>query len=142
MKEQIVEGCVIMFKRLLKTIGVFLALTIVDCQRGPEFHIIHFAQDTQIVEADSALLYENMETLEENGDVDVELAGYTDTVGPYSFNLELSQARADTIKSWLVQHGVNSTRLTTVGYGEANSIGDNRTAEGRALNNRVEFIHK
>ena len=125
---------------ILNSVCLVCILMLACCHEEPEFHIIHFAQDTEIVETDSALLYENLETLEENNDVDVELAGYTDTIGSDSTNLVLSQARGDTIKSWLVRHGITSSRLTAIGYGESNPIGDNRTAEGRALNNRVEFI--
>ena len=117
-----------------------VSIFMLACVEEPEFHTIHFSQDTEIVEADSALLYENLEILEENEGIDIELAGYTDTIGSDSTNLVLSQARADTIESWLVRHGITSSRLTAIGYGESNPIGDNRTAEGRALNNRVEFI--
>ena len=116
-------------------------ILLIACDETPEFHIIHFSHGTtEVVEADSALLYENLETLQDNTNVDVELAGYTDTIGSDSENMVLSQARADTIKSWLVQQGIASSRLTAVGYGESNPIGDNRTTEGRRLNNRVEFV--
>ena len=61
----------------------------------PEFNIIHFAGYTEIAEEDSVLLYENLQIIQDNPDIDVELDGYTDTVGPDSFNLVKSQARAD-----------------------------------------------
>jgi OOP family OmpA-OmpF porin len=119
---------------------ILVLVLLIACDKTPEFHIIHFSHGTtEIVEADSALLYENLETLQDNTNVDVELAGYTDTIGSDSENMVLSQARADIIKSWLVQHGIASSRLTAVGYGESSPIGDTRTTEGRALNNRVEF---
>jgi hypothetical protein len=58
------------------------------------------------------------------------------------YNLAGSQIRADTIKSWLVQQGIDSLRLIAIGYGEANPIADNRTTEGRAQNNLVGFIER
>jgi len=112
------------------------------CQHVLEFNAIHFVGYTEIAEEDSMLLYENLQIIQDNPDIDVELDGYTDTVGLDSFNLVKSQARADTIKSWLVRKGIDSSRLIAIGYGEANPVADNYTAEGRALNNRVEFVKR
>ena len=47
--------------------------------------------------------------------------------------------RANSVRSYLVSHGVDASRLTTVGYGESRPISDNATREGRALNRRVEL---
>jgi outer membrane protein OmpA-like peptidoglycan-associated protein len=113
-----------------------------QCQHNLEFNVIHFTGYTEIAPEDSVLLSDNLQLLQDNPNINVELNGYTDSIDPDSWNLIKSQARADTIKSWLVINGISSLRITAIGHGENNPVGDNRTAEGRALNNRVEFIVK
>jgi len=127
----------------LKKLGfLFIALSFMTCQDGLDLHTIRFVGYTEIAKEDSVLLYENLQLIQDNPDIDVELDGYTDTVGSDSLNLVKSQARADTIKSWLIRKGIASTRLIAIGYGEASPVADNRTVEGRALNNRVEFLKR
>jgi outer membrane protein OmpA-like peptidoglycan-associated protein len=69
----------------------------------------------------------------------VTIAGYTDNVGSPASNLMLSKQRADRVRSELIAMGVDGSRLTAEGYGEANPIGDNRTAAGRAMNRRISM---
>ncbi|WP_095148064.1 OmpA family protein [Pseudomonas sp. Irchel s3a18] len=64
--------------------------------------------------------------------------GHTDSVGPDAYNQKLSQRRADAVKQVLVQDGVEASRVSSVGYGESRPVADNSTAEGRAVNRRVE----
>lgn len=78
-------------------------------------------------------------TLAQNPDVAVEIRGYTDNTGSRARNVKLSQARADAVKSWLVKRGITPMRVTTKGYGPANPIATNATAEGKAKNRRIEF---
>ncbi|WP_411172351.1 OmpA family protein [Pseudomonas saxonica] len=66
------------------------------------------------------------------------VAGYTDSVGTDAYNLKLSQRRADAVRTALVNQGVASNRVDAVGHGKANPVATNATAEGRALNRRVE----
>jgi OmpA-OmpF porin, OOP family len=72
-------------------------------------------------------------------ELSVEVQGYTDSTGPAAYNLHLSQRRAAAVRSYLVSKGVSATALTAKGYGKANPIAGNDTAEGRALNRRVAF---
>lgn len=65
------------------------------------------------------------------------IEGYTDNQGSDESNLLLSQKRTDAVKSYLVGKGINESRITTVGYGEAFPIADNKTAIGREKNRRV-----
>lgn len=66
--------------------------------------------------------------------------GYTDAVGSEDYNLQLSQRRAEAVRMALVQRGIDPLRITTRGYGESYSVADNSSAEGRALNRRVEVV--
>lgn len=72
-------------------------------------------------------------------DLSVELAGHTDSSGDENYNLRLSQNRADAVRDYLIELGVNPDRLTAVGYGETQPIRRNNTEEGRERNRRVEF---
>ncbi len=69
----------------------------------------------------------------------LEVAGHTDAQGPDDYNLELSQARADAVVSYLRSQGVAASRLQASGYGETAPIADEASEQGRAQNRRVEF---
>jgi outer membrane protein OmpA-like peptidoglycan-associated protein len=68
--------------------------------------------------------------------------GYTDSQGNDAYNMTLSQNRAETVRSFLISHGIPSDRVTAVGFGPASPVADNASAEGRANNRRVEIIVK
>jgi outer membrane protein OmpA-like peptidoglycan-associated protein len=70
----------------------------------------------------------------------VEIDGYTDSVGMDSFNLDLSQRRADVVKSVLVNRGIDSSRIVSRGYGKDFSVASNAESAGRQLNRRVEIV--
>jgi outer membrane protein OmpA-like peptidoglycan-associated protein len=72
-------------------------------------------------------------------DVQVEVAGHTDSTGSEGHNLRLSQRRADAVRTFLIGQGVPGTRLQAKGYGESEPVDDNRTEAGRAKNRRVEL---
>ncbi|WP_373096299.1 OmpA family protein, partial [Zhongshania sp.] len=79
------------------------------------------------------------ETLVSSPGFDVELQGHTDSTGSDSYNMNLSQNRAKSVKSYLVGSGVEANRLTARGYGEEQPIASNDTKDGRAQNRRVEL---
>lgn len=85
------------------------------------------------------ILFHAVQVLLQNPDMKVEIQGYTDNIGPESYNVKLSERRAKTVKNYLVARGVAASRLTVKGYGSKNPIGDNKTATGRAMNRRIEF---
>ncbi len=66
--------------------------------------------------------------------------GHTDSQGSASFNQDLSQKRADAVRTYLVSHGIASDRITAQGFGPTRAIADNASAEGRANNRRVEIV--
>lgn len=72
-------------------------------------------------------------------DMNVEVAGHTDSKGSDSYNEKLSEGRAQAVKQYFVEHGVPSSQLTVKGYGEKDPIADNTTDAGRELNRRVEL---
>jgi len=69
----------------------------------------------------------------------LKLAGYTDNVGSVEANLKLSKDRAEAVKTYLAQQGVDPSKITAQGYGKANPIASNKTDKGRQINRRVEF---
>ncbi len=77
--------------------------------------------------------------IKDNPNAKVEIAGYTDSVGSDANNLKLSQARAKAVYTYLVGKGCSGKNLSYKGYGEADPVADNATAEGRAANRRVEL---
>lgn len=81
---------------------------------------------------------ENM--LKQNENLKVEISGHTDNVSSASFNLKLSQRRANAVKDFLVSKGIDTRRITAVGYGEERPLASNDDEkDGRELNRRVEF---
>lgn len=74
-----------------------------------------------------------------NCDTRIEIAGHTDSRGDASVNLKLSQRRAEAVRKYLVQSGVNLDWVEAIGYGETQPIADNATAAGRKTNRRIEF---
>ena len=69
----------------------------------------------------------------------VTVTGYTDSIGSAEFTQKLSESRAKSVRDYIVQHGIDASRVDAVGMGELNPIATNDTEEGRALNRRVEF---
>jgi outer membrane protein OmpA-like peptidoglycan-associated protein len=77
--------------------------------------------------------------LKQNPGINVEIAGHTDSVGTESYNKKLSQDRADAVRQYLTQGGIEARRMKSIGYGESQPVADNGTEEGRARNRRVEM---
>ena len=70
----------------------------------------------------------------------VQVIGHTDNTGSAAYNQDLSERRAQSVRSVLTQSGVSSGRIQAIGRGEAQPIASNQTAEGRRQNRRVEII--
>jgi OOP family OmpA-OmpF porin len=86
-----------------------------------------------------AVLNRAARILEEYPELRVEIEGHTDSTGRASFNLRLSQARAERVRKYLIRQGVEPDRLVARGYGAERPIAPNNTRVGRAKNRRIEF---
>lgn len=93
-----------------------------------------------IRQEDFANLDHDVSTLKQWGDVKVEVAGHTDSIGSDEYNMGLSVRRADAVRSYLIDKGIAADRLIVKGYGESQPVADNSTDAGRAQNRRVELI--
>jgi outer membrane protein OmpA-like peptidoglycan-associated protein len=78
--------------------------------------------------------------LQNNPDVNILIEGHCDTSGDTSLNPALSQARADSVRDWLIDNGIKGTRLKAIGRSDTQPIADNSTPEGQAKNRRVELV--
>lgn len=93
---------------------------------------------TEVQERYFSDIRELAEFLKRFDDLQVEVEGHTDSIGPDGYNQNLSERRAKAVVDVLVnQHGIPSTRLKPVGYGESRPVASNDTKEGRAENRRV-----
>ena len=86
------------------------------------------------------LLDEVADVLKTRPAMEVRVEGHTDTRGSRANNMRLSQARADSVKAYLVGRDIDASRMVSVGFGPDQPIETNRTAAGRERNRRVEFM--
>jgi outer membrane protein OmpA-like peptidoglycan-associated protein len=102
---------------------------------------IKFKTDSaELLPESDGVLIEVRDTLDAHPGIRrVRVEGHTDAIGDPGYNRELSQRRAEAVSTWLVAHGVDKSRLQSVGVGEARPIDTNATEAGRHNNRRVEF---
>jgi OmpA-OmpF porin, OOP family len=72
-----------------------------------------------------------------NDTAPITIGGHTDGVGESNYNQNLSDQRAQAVRSYLITHGIGAERLTAIGYGKSQPMDSNSTEEGRAHNRRV-----
>jgi len=87
----------------------------------------------------AAILDRLVAFMKENSDKKANLSGHTDNVGTDAYNQALSERRVASVKDYVVGKGVDGGRISGQGFGESKPIADNKTAEGRAKNRRVEI---
>ena len=95
---------------------------------------IYFGFDSDVIHpASRRLLDHSVSILLRHPELQLEIAGYADTLGPERYNMGLSQLRAEAVRAYLEQAGVNPANLTVRGYGESNSatLAENRRVELR-----------
>jgi len=101
---------------------------------------VHFDFDKATLKPEAKpILDEAVQVLKNEGSVDIIVEGHTDSVGTDQYNLGLSRRRAETVRTYLVNHGIANSRITAEGMGESKPVASNDTADGRAQNRRVEL---
>lgn len=104
------------------------------------FANIQFEFNSAILKTDSYPLLDNATTiLKANPNLKFVLKGFASAEGTDEHNMSLSVDRANAVKAYLVNSGVNPDILTAKGFGQSSPIADNNTEEGRVLNRRVEI---
>lgn len=101
---------------------------------------VNFAFDSSKLDATAqGILNEAARIINSHPNLQVRLLGYTDSIGSDAYNLGLSQRRADSVKAYLVEHGVSPARMIAEGMGKSFRY-DNNTEEGRYMNRRCELV--
>ena len=123
--------------------------TLFDVEMRPElvegqvlsFNNIYFESGSSQIKAESFGILDTVaQTLIANQGVNVRIAGHTDSDGSASYNQGLSERRANAVRDYLVNKGVPSGALSTIGYGEEQPSVPNTSAANKAQNRRIEFI--
>ena len=97
------------------------------------------AQDYDFGDVSKEELDQLYKHLEANSTLKIEIYGHTDSIGLEARNQELSEQRAKAVLDYLIEKGLNATRIKSFGFGNTQPISDNDTEEGRQLNRRVAF---
>lgn len=106
-----------------------------------DLHDIYFGTNSFVLNEESKRLIDLfVDFLLNNGTVKVEIQGHTDNIGNDNDNLELSDRRAKSVYSYLIEKGIAANRLRYKGYGESKPIADNNVETGRAKNRRTVFL--
>lgn len=101
---------------------------------------INFDVDKDTIKKNSSkTLKAAVKVLKDFPDVRIEVSGHTDTDGSREHNLDLSRRRAEAVKKYLVDHGIDASRIETRGAGPDEPVADNSTRRGKAKNRRIEF---
>ena len=104
---------------------------------------INFDTGKAMIKPESGPIIEQIASLlKDNADLNLSVEGHTDNVGTPQSNKTLSEQRAKAVVAAVVELGVDTGRLTAVGWGQEKPVGDNRTEDGRAKNRRVEIVKK
>lgn len=147
-KENVVpkkESLSIQVELKMKQDSVLAEVSVGDVRHEPlvlkkiDLHINFDFNSTALDQESKKYLDDLAVALEENEFLKVKLIGHTDDVGSERFNKQLSLARAEELKDYLVSKGISSTRISAKGMGEEQPVATNETEEGRTRNRRVEL---
>jgi outer membrane protein OmpA-like peptidoglycan-associated protein len=116
-------------------------------KKVPEFPQQQIVQGLEFKNGKTELLFSSFSSLDklikplkDCPDVQIEVRAYTDALGKANANMQLTQMRAEAIRQYLINQGIDPQRISAKGCGSGNPIGDNRTAAGRTLNRRIEIV--
>lgn len=102
---------------------------------------VQFEIGTAVITRSSySILNDVVTILNKYPEMNLSVEGHTDNVGDPKLNQSLSEKRAKACADYLAKKGVSASRLMSSGYGETRTVGDNKTAAGRKLNRRTEFV--
>ncbi|PIE47684.1 MAG: hypothetical protein CSA42_02660 [Gammaproteobacteria bacterium] len=109
-------------------------------EKALNLQIINFAtNDSAIPEKNQVILNKAAEVMKKMPEAQLTIIGHTDDRGDDAYNQKLSEKRANSVKAYLVEQGVDADHIMVEGAGETKPIADNGTAEGRFQNRRIEF---
>lgn len=97
------------------------------------------SNSSELTAGSSESLDEVVNAMSEYDQLRIEIQAHTDNMGEASYNLSLSEKRANSVRDYLIAQGVAANRMEVKGYGETQPIADNSTRDGRAKNRRVEL---
>jgi outer membrane protein OmpA-like peptidoglycan-associated protein len=104
---------------------------------------INFDTGKSIIKPESQPIIDQIVTLMKNNpDLRLRIEGHTDNIGDPKKNMVLSEERAKSVMSAIIKNGIDSKRLSAIGFGQDKSVADNSTEEGRAKNRRVVLVKK
>ncbi|MDR1200295.1 MAG: OmpA family protein [Tannerellaceae bacterium] len=102
--------------------------------------ILFTTNSSSVSDASKSALRNFSTSLKQNPDTYIKVIGHTDNTGRVDYNQTLSEKRAQSVYDYLMNQGVSSDRMTYEGKGIHDPVATNATAEGRALNRRVEIM--
>lgn len=117
-------------------------ISLAGCGTGQKIILrgVNFATASADVEINAQAILENVASeMKAYPQISVMVTGHTDAQGSDRYNQDLSERRAAAVREFLVQAGIDPSRVSSSGYGESQPIADNDTEEGRELNRRVEL---
>jgi OOP family OmpA-OmpF porin len=126
------SGCVIVFPKPDTTVA----------PPATAYSNIQFEFDSSVLRTSSYPVLDATSADLRSAGAAVEVDGFASSEGTAAHNLSLSKDRANSVKTYLVNSGVDAKKVKVKGYGETNPIADNSTEEGRVLNRRVQFKKK
>jgi OmpA-OmpF porin, OOP family len=117
-----------------------MADAIADSGRLDVYGITFATGQAAITPPSNQVLSDVLAVLAVNADWKLRIEGHTDDAGDKAANLNLSNARAAAVASWLIANGIDAGRLSIAGLGDTQPVADNATEDGRARNRRVVLV--
>ncbi len=106
-----------------------------------ELEMIHFEFDSDTISSDwAAILDGHISWLASNPSIMVQIEGHCDDRGTEEYNTSLGQRRADAVRTYMAERGIDANRLSTISYGEMRPMSFDQSEEAHALNRRAMFL--
>lgn len=141
-KKQVTKTQPKEIQKTVKDPAILKDLNVSKLKKGSriELKTLYFAPDSVNIEPKSEPVLNELATfLTKHSDVTIEIGGHTNGRPDVEYCKYISEKRAKSVKTYLINKGIEETRMTIKGYGKSKPIADNNTEEGRARNQRVEI---